>query len=63
MDPILTIKKHIVKELSSQGWDTCDINQVLDNYSIRLERAASEEEKQEILKEIKDDYNYETASL
>jgi len=28
-----------------------------------LERAASEEEKQEILKEIKDDYNYETASL
>jgi hypothetical protein len=55
--------KHIAKELILQGYTSCDVNQVLDNFKVRLQRAATEEEKEEIIQEYKQMYNVETTSL
>ena len=57
------LEKHIAKELIQQGYDTCDVVQVIDNYRIRIQRAASEEEKQDIIKEYENDYNVETTQI
>jgi len=57
------LQKRIAKELLANGYDQCDINQVLDNYKVRLDRAASEEEKTEIMKEYAGLYNVETDKL
>ena len=55
--------KRIAKELISNGYTSCDVNQVLDNFKVRLQRAASDEEKEEIIQEYKQTYNVETTSL
>ena len=57
------LEKHIAKELIFQGYDDCDINQVIDNYRVRLQHAASDEEKAEIHKEYEDNYNIETTQI
>lgn len=55
--------RRISKELIANGYDSCDIHQVIDNFKIRIQRAATEEEEEEIIKEYKELYNVETTSL